>query len=189
MFSWIQWCCSKQLQPRNSSRDAAATDAVLIHRYSSICAAWEQATQHPRLKFGSFCCCRHRCMFALVRMMYWLLVLIVFVRRLYSTHDLCRRLWYSTRDLSRRLYRLFVVFSCPFLSFPSSASYLHFPCVSCGLLRFIIGTIFRFQYPVFAGTTRTSSFVLILNQPSASRQVRAWDAPEAVAYYEYKVRQ
>ena len=72
-------------------------------------------------------------------------------------------------------------FCCIFVSFPSAASCPHFPCVSLQSLAFRHGHHLSFSIPSFCRYYRYIIF-LILNQPSASRQIRAWNAPEAVAY-------
>ena len=74
----------------------------------------------------------------------WLLAVIVFVHRLFSTHN-----------LSRRHPQLFVVFPCPF----HLLLYIRASRVSLLFLRFVIATHFRSQHQYFAGTTSAQYFI------------------------------
>ena len=119
------------------------------------------------------CCCRRRCMF------------------LSCTHDVlivgCDS-FRSSFILDTRFSSPSSFFYCTFMflwsSFIDALPVCVFAdsCVSSGAPSFVVNTQ---ALPVLPAH---HIFFLILNHPRPSRQVRAWSAPEAVAYYEYKGR-
>ena len=172
MCGWMQWCCCwKQHQPRYFCGCWCCVDTTPALIYTCCLS---KVTQHPWLKSGSFCCCcRRRCMF------------------LSCTHDVlivgCDS-FRSSFILDTRFSSPSSFFYCTFMflwsSFIDALPVCVFAdsCVSSGAPSFVVNTQ---ALPVLPAH---HIFFLILNHPRPSRQVRAWSAPEAVAYYEYKGR-
>ena len=96
----------------------------------------------------------------------------------YTRHPVFLAVFFARHAIVLAVFIVFLLYFCGLFicCFISALSV----CLG-NLLRFLMGTLSRSQCPVFAGTTGTSSFFLILDQPSASRQLRARNAPEAVA--------